>query len=136
VRPRVRPVSSVRRRWPRSSGHRRRHGRHDAPHSPALVDSLPLSLARDSDGGNTIAIVAESSASFARARLRISPRPRASPSLPQASPSSPPLGWTRPPRGELHVARLSSSGSRPSRPDSGEPCRCSVLAFFFPSESR
>ena len=73
VTPRVRLVSSVCRRWPHSPGHRRRHGRHETPHSPALVHSLPLSLSRDSDGGNAIAIVAESSASFARTRPCVSP---------------------------------------------------------------
>ena len=136
VMPRVRRVSSVRQRWPHSSGHRRRHGRHDTPHSPALVHSLPLSLSRDSDGGNAIAIVAESSASFTCARPCVSPRLPASPSPPRGPPSSPPLGWTRSPRGEPHFTNRHRRVHGRRDPDSGEPRRCSVLASFLPSESR
>jgi len=133
VTPRVRSASSVRRRWPLSSGHRRHHGRHDAPHSLASsTPSLSLSLSRDSDGGNALATVAESSASFARARLRVSPHPRVSPSPPRASPSSAPLGWTRSPRGELHFASLPSSRSRGRDPIPANHIAAPSLPSFFP----
>ena len=42
----VRQLAPVRRRWPRSSGRRRWHGRHDAPHSLNAVHSLPSPLSR------------------------------------------------------------------------------------------
>ena len=39
-------LATVHQHWPHSSGHRRRHGCHDTPHTPALVHSLPLFLSR------------------------------------------------------------------------------------------
>ena len=98
---------------------------------PTLVRSLPPSLARDSDGGNAIAIVAESSASFARARLRVSPHLRASPSPPRAPPSSPPLRWTRSPRGELHFVSCRRRVHGRRDPESGEPRAAPSLPSFF-----
>ena len=112
----VRHLAAVRWCWPRSLGHRCRHGRHDTPHSLSARPLSPcLSLATP-PGESVIAIAAERFASSLRPRLCISPRLRASPSSPRAPPSSPALGWTRSPRGEPHFTSSSSSGSRPSRP--------------------
>ena len=111
----VRHLALVCRRWLRSSGCQRRHGRHDTPHS---LSARPLSSCLSTatpPGESAVAIAAVSFASTSRSRLCVSPRLRASPSPPRAPPSSPPFRWTRSPRGEPHFASSSSSGSRPSR---------------------
>ena len=125
----------VRRRWPHSLGHRCRDWCHATPHSPS---ALPLAqpLSRVSNGRGAIAIAAESFASSSRPRLRVASPLRASPGPPRAPPSSPPLGCPRFHQGEPHFLGFPASGSRPSRPNSGETHRCSLPTSFLRSELR
>ena len=127
-------LATVRQRWPHSSGRRRCHGRHDTPHSPALVHSLPLSLATPT----------------AETPSPLSPRaPRASRALvfaPRLSSEClqvclellhllhPLVGRDLP---EVsHISRDCRRRVHGRRdPDSGEPHHCSVLVFFLLSES-
>ena len=128
--PPVRQMAPVRRRWPRSSGRRRWHGRHGAPHSLSARPfssflSLALALAetpsplppRASPAPRALA----SASCFASERLQVRLEllhllhPSVGRDLPEVS-------------GISQVLRRRVRGRRDT--DSGEPRRCSTLASF------
>ena len=111
----VRQMAPVRRRRPRSSGRRRWHGRHGAPHSlSARPFSSSLSLSHSLWRKRRRHCRRELRQLLAPSPLRLASPPSASKSASSSSIFST-ISWTRSPRGERHFASSPSSGSRQSR---------------------